>query len=285
MTPSSTLIVTGFDANHFDLAHDMANSYRHAYQERHPLAAIVYGAQPPPAELAALFDQVRHITGDGAAFDHGKGFFLAYSGLKAQLRDVFPGYASYCWIDADCWFSGDESMPRVLAGVSSHDLCIHPEFDVHYVNYPTPSERTLSIYRTNYGANLRAMPLTMPMVNSGVFAMRADAPTWALWAAELKQLRDRHERGETVFFSDQIALHKIIHGHQLRTYPLRAVDNWQTYACLPLVHRDSRSLRVPTPPHERIGLLHLAGATKHHTYTIDGKPSTLRYRDVMALFA
>ena len=68
MTPSSTLIVTGFDANHFDLAHDMANSYRHAYQDRHPLAAIVYGAQPPPAELAALFDQVRHITGDGAAF-------------------------------------------------------------------------------------------------------------------------------------------------------------------------------------------------------------------------
>lgn len=284
MAAPSTLIVTAFDARHFDLAQDLVASYRHHYQDRYRIAAIVFGPDPAPPELAARFDTTLHVGGGDTLFDNSRGFFMACSGLKAQLRDVFPGYASYCWVDADCWFQGDESLPRVLAGVPNHELCIHPEFDVHYLNYPTPSDRTLSIYRTNEGDNLNQMPLRMPMVNSGVFAMRADSRVWALWAGELKQLRDRHERGEKIFFSDQIPLHKLIHQHQVRVYPLRAIDNWQTYACLPLIHRDTRSLRLPTPPHEKIGLMHLAANTKHQTFQIDGQPRTLRYRDMQALF-
>lgn len=281
---SSALIVTAFDANHFDLAQDMAASYRRAYASRYPLAAIVYGAKAAPPALAALFDKVLHMPSDDASFDNTRGFFMAYSGLKARLPEVLPGYASYCWIDADCWFQGDESIPRMLAGVQSHDICIHPEFDVHYVNYPTPSRRTLDIYQTNEDGDLAAMPLSMPMVNAGVFAMRADSRVWSLWGAELERLRERQRQGRPVFFSDQIALHKLIHQHRLRMYPLPAVDNWQTYACIPLIHRDSRSLRVPTPPYEKIGLIHLAGKTKDHTYQIDGRPLTLRYRDMRSLF-
>jgi hypothetical protein len=262
----------------------MASSYRRAYQDRYPLAAIVFGDKPAPPELVALFDYAIHVASDDAPDDSATGYFLAYSGLKAQLRNLFPGYQTYCWIDADCWFQGNESMHRILAGVASYDICIHPEFDIHYANYPTPSQRTLQIYRTNYGEQLDAMPLNMPMVNSGVFAMRANARTWDLWASELQHLRDRHKQGHSVFFSDQIALHKLIHAHQLRIHPLRAIDNWQTYACLPLVHRATRSLRVPTPPHEHIGLMHLAGATKDMVVIIDGQQTTLRYRDLMRLF-
>lgn len=284
MSTDSTLIVTGFNARHFDLAQDMATSYRRAYQDRYPLAAIVYGPEPAPAALHALFDEVRHVAADEPAFDSSRGFYLAYSGLKTQLRDVFPGHASYCWIDADCWFQGDESMARLLAGVKGNDICIHPEFDVHYVAYPTPSERTLSIYQANEGAELDAMPMRMPMVNSGVLAMRADSPVWALWAEELRRLRKRHEGGESVFFSDQIPLHKLLYLNGLRIYPLRAVDNWQTYACLPMVHRATQSLRVPTPPHEKIGLMHLAGQSKYQTFQLDGQPASWRYRDMQPLF-
>lgn len=285
MGTPDTLIVTGFDAQHFDLAQDFADSFRQAYQERHRLAAVIYGAVSPPAALTTRFDQIFRVTEEGPAFDSTRGFFMAYSGLKARLRDIFPGYAGYCWIDADCWFQGDESLPRILAGVPGFDLCIHPEFDVHYLNFPTPSERTLHIYRTNEAANLSAMPLRMPMVNSGVFAMRTDSRVWALWDAELTRLRQRHEHGEAVFFCDQIPLHKLVYLNQLRIYPLRAIDNWQTYACLPMIHRETRCLRVPTPPHEKIGVMHLAGRSKHQHLQIDGQTLTLRYRDMARLFA
>lgn len=286
MSHDSILVVTGFDARHFDLAQDMADSFRQVYQDRYRLAAIVFGVDPPPAQLAARFDQLVRIADDATPFDASdNGYFLAYSGLKARLRDVFPGYASYCWIDADCWFQGNESLPRILTGLPGFDICIHPEFDVHYLNYPTPSARTLRIYQSNEGPNLAAMPLDMPMVNSGVFAMRADSPVWALWDAELARLRERRQRGEAVYFSDQIPLHKVIYLKRVRIYPLRAVDNWQTYACLPFIDRQTRSLRVPTPPHEKIGLMHLAGASKHQTFQIDGQSMTLRYRDMVRLLA
>ena len=284
MNPSSVLIVTAFDAKHFDLAQDMAASYRSTYQDRYRLAAIVYGPTAAPPELTALFDEIRHIPDDGTAGDGYRGFFMAYSGWKARLRDVFPGYGCYCWIDADCWFQGDASIPRILAGVPRSELCIHPECDVHYLNYPTPSERTLSIYRTNEGDQLAAMPLRMPMVNSGVLAMRTDSRVWSLWESEMTRLRERHQQGEAIFFSDQIPLHKLIYLHQVRIYPLRAIDNWQTYACPPLVDTKNRRLRVPTPPHEEIGLMHLAGNAKHQLYPIGERQMTLRYRDVRALF-
>jgi len=284
MSNSPVLVVTGFDAHHFDLAQDLADSFRHAYQDRYRLVAIVFGAEAPSPQLAARFDQIAHITDDTSSFDTSRGYFLAYAGLKAKLRDVFPGHSAYCWIDADCWFQGNESLPR-FAGLTAFDLCVHPEADVHYRDHDTPSARTLQIYRANDGARLAAMPLSKPMLNAGVFAMRADSPAWSLWEAELTQLRQRHQRGEPVYFSDQIPLHKVAHLNRLRLYPLRAIDNWQTYACLPFIDRQARCLRVPTVPHEKIGLMHLAGSTKDQTFSIDGQPTTLRYRDMVRLFA
>ena len=93
------------------------------------------------------------------------------------------------------------------------------------------------------------------------------------------------KKGTFLFWVDKIPLHKIIHLNRIRIYPLRAFDNWQTYACLPFIDRQTRCLRVPTPPHEKIGLVHLAGASKHQTFQIDGQSMTLRYRDVVRLLA
>ncbi|HNJ44927.1 MAG TPA: hypothetical protein PLA33_02240 [Ottowia sp.] len=42
---------------------------------------------------------------------------------------------------------------------------------------------------------------------------------------------------------------------------------------------------MPTPPHEKIGVMHLAGRSKHQQLQIDGQTLTLRYRDMARLFA
>ena len=98
-------------------------------------------------------------------------------------------------------------------------------------------------------------------------------------------MRQRHQQGERVYLSDQIPLHKIVYLQRLRVYPLRAIDNWKTYACLPFIDRQARCLRVPTLPHEKIGLMHLAGTTKDQLFPIDGQQLTLRYRDMHRLLA
>jgi hypothetical protein len=65
--------------------------------------------------------------------------------------------------------------------------------------------------------------------------------------------------------------------------PLRAVDNWQTYACFPLANLTKKKLIVPTPPHEEIGIIHLAGNTKNEIVQMNGHTFGLRYRDFQKL--
>ena len=63
------------------------------------------------------------------------------------------------------------------------------------------------------------------------------------------------------------------------------MDNWQTCASLPFVHRPSKLLRLPTPPYEPLGIVHLAGATiKTRSFAVDGGTTTLRYRDLLRFF-
>lgn len=285
MSTERVVVVTGFNHRHFDLAEDMANSFRASYGDRYTLAAAVYGEVEIPPPLRSKFDLVANVSELGPAFDDALGYFFAYTGLKARLPEIFPGFSCYAWVDADCWFQGSESLPRVLAGASRAEISIHPEYDIHFTHMPTPSDRTLKIYQQNEGKNLDAMPLRMPMLNAGVFAMRPNSRVWQMWHAELNQLRARHDSGESVYFSDQIPLHKVIYMQGIQFYPLRIVDNWLAVLCMPMLHKPTRCLRAPTPPHEMIGVLHLGGKNiKSQVFQINGESTTLRYRDLMRLF-
>ena len=285
MSTERAVVVTGFNHQHFDLAEDMANSYRAAYGDRYTLAAAVYGKVEIPPLLRSKFDLVVDVSGLGPGFDESLGYFFAYTGLKARLPDVFPGFSIYAWVDADCWFQGNESLPRVLAGASQFEISIHPEYDIHYIHAPTPGDRTLKIYRQNEGRNIDAMPLRMPMLNAGVYGMRPESRVWKMWNAELIQLKLRHDRGETIYFSDQIPLHKLVYKQGIQFSPLRAVDNWLAVLCMPMLHKPTKCMRAPTPPHEMVGILHLAGRNiKNQIFQIGGDTTTLRYRDLLRLF-
>lgn len=284
MTTERVVVVTGFNHRHFELAEDMAESFRAAYGDRYTLAAAVYGEVEIPTQLRSKFDLVVDVSHLGPGFDDSLGYFFAFACLKARLPEIFPGFTLYAWIDADCWFQGNESLPRILDGASQAEISIHPEYDIHFTHMPTPSDRTLKIYQQNEGKNMNAMPLRMPMLNAGVYAMRPNSRVWRMWHAELLQLKTRHERGESVYFSDQIPLHKVIYTQGVRLSPLRTVDNWLAPLCMPMLHMPTRCLRAPTPPHEMIGILHLAGKNiKDQIFQINGTQTTLRYRDLTKL--
>lgn len=286
MGAERAVVVTGFNHRHFDLAEDMADSYRAAYGDRYALAAAVYGGVEAPPQLRAKFDLVVDVSDLGPGYDESLGYFFAYSGLKARLPDIFPGFSMYAWVDADCWFQGSESLPRILNGAVQREISIHPEYDIHYTHSPTPGDRTLKIYQQNEARHIDTMPLRMPMVNAGVYAMRPESRVWKMWNAELIQLKLRHDRGEDVYFSDQIPLHKLIYRHGIQFSPLRAIDNWMAIFCMPMLHKATKCLRAPTLPHEMIGILHLAGKNfENKVFQIDGHAITLRYRDLMPVLS
>jgi hypothetical protein len=273
---TKVLVVTGCDESHYDLADDCIASFHECYPGACDIGFVHFGEGLPPAAIAG---QVTHNLAlpPPAEFARAEGYFAAFAGIKASLPELFPGYEMYIWIDSDCWFQNATSLPRIIAMMQASNIAIHPEFDVHYAHYPTPTERTVYIYTRNEGNDLSAMPLNMPMLNAGVFGMRANSPLWGAWRRELARLMERFRRGQDVFFSDQIALHKVIFSNNYSFGPLRAIDNWQTYACLPHVNLASRKLVVPSSPFEEIGIVHLAGQSKFERMEMNGLRFGLRY--------
>ena len=262
----NAIVVTGADSFHFYLVEDFIRSFRAEYKDNFKVAFVMFGPDKIPTSISEQFDIIVRQDRDYTTFDPKLGYYMAYTAIKASLRELVPGFDTYCWVDSDCWFQTPDSIPRIIENTSYFDICVHPEFDVHYAGYVTPSPRTLEIYRINEGDKLDRMPLQLPMINAGVFAMSNSSKIWGLWRSEMKALRKRHRWGERVYFSDQIPLHKILYTNSVTVHPIRAMDNWQTYACRPRIDFANGTLTVPTNPFEVIGIIHLAGQTKYEKY-------------------
>jgi hypothetical protein len=67
---------------------------------------------------------------------------------------------------------------------------------------------------------------------------------------------------EPFFFAEQTALNACIRTSEQAVALLPARCNWMCSRAFPLVSADGKSLLDPYPPHEAIGVLHLAADTK-----------------------
>ena len=274
------LIVTGANEAHADLLKDFITSLRMHYGHNYEVALLDFASKPFQDDVLSQFDLVQQFSDEAISFQKKRGYFLAYTAAKARLTEIFPGYDVYCWVDADCWFNSPESVPRMVRNALKTEITIHPEYDIHYWGYPTPSDRTLNLYKSIYGENHSTYPIKLPMINAGVFAMSKSSKVWKLWASELLKMRER-SLSEDIYFSDQIPLHRILYSQKIKAIPLRAVDNWQVNACPPKIFYDGNKKTIwvaaPTEPFEKIGIIHLAGRTKDHVYDVDGFKTTLRF--------
>src|SRR5437870_2474859 len=100
-------------------------------------------------------------------------------------------------------------------------------------------------------------------------------------------LKSRWKLGIDLRFSDQMPLNFLIHTNKLSMFPLKAVDNWQLYAALPLIDTKRKRVVVPSPPYEEINIIHLAGPSKKLQYYSQHlrKNISYRYRDIKQLFS
>jgi hypothetical protein len=278
------LVVTGADSKHIDLLKDFITSFRLMYDNRFDVGLIKFDNHADFLDVENRFDVVVSQSNDYEAFRGQYGYYCAFVGAKPRLPELFPGYDFYCWVDADCWFCTSGSLMRIFAGAASSDIAIHPEYDGHYWRNPTPVLRTRQIYSVNENILNDEIYLNISMFNSGVFSCRNTSPVWGLWSNSLAKLRLKGETSE-VYFSDQIPLHKLIIENNISVAPLRAIDNWQLYACTPLIDLDCNQkrfkLRAPSPPFEEIGILHLAGNTKSQIFKINDYEGHLTFSAIM----
>ena len=274
------MIVTGCDAAHFDLATDLIASIRANCDEKFKIGFVRFCTTAVPKAIANLVDQIVDCSSEYGQFDPQYGYYAAYANIKPSLPKLFREIDLLTWVDADCWVQNDVTFRKVEIASATSDICIHPMLDVHYLTFPMPSDRTVNLYARAAPRQFDESKIRQPMMNAGVFSARPASPIWAAWRSAQKDLRKRFLNGENIYFSDEIPLNYLLQTSNVRIFPLRGTDNWQTYACQPRFDVDALRLVVPTFPFEPISIIHLAGNSKDHMFDLGvGKKVKLRYRE------
>lgn len=204
--------------------------------------------------------QVPAGTGDGIG-----DYFKAMTARPFLPRYV-PNAEIVVWLDVDTWLQDPAALGRLVAGARSGVLAIATEPErTKLLTVPDGRKMTAATWRaftySSVGLEFEDCKrlAEKPLVNSGVFAMRADAPHWAAWAETL----ERALTHDVNFFIEQTSLNIILHRDGFGFHRLSPLDNWVPTIVEPLWDAERRMLVEPEPPYRPIGILHLAGRPKY----------------------
>jgi tetratricopeptide (TPR) repeat protein len=190
------------------------------------------------------------------------------------LPKHFPGYDLYLWMDADTWVQDPRWLDDFLLSALLGRLAVVPEISPAYLRqYQTLADNGKRVdeqtwrrraYALCYDESTGEALAERPTLNSGVFALRADAPHWRVWQQSLNQALAK-VRYPLV---EQTAFNHAVYTKRLLTALLPATANWQTHRRLPFIDPRTGLLCEPYPPHEPLGIIHVTGPEKQRRHTL-----------------
>jgi hypothetical protein len=264
------LIVTGGDHVYFPLIDELRQSILAAFPLGAPDFAVI--------DAGLLDDQVLRLRAAGASVVRlpedpalsasalRKRPALAANFGKLWLDRLFPGYRVLIWLDADTWVQ-DGAAIRLLEGAAQTGaLAIVPgggrywdrPIEVRWLLGGLWGLAQIRSFNFKNGAHAR-LPLavlrdlgTRPLLNAGVFALRADAPHWPV----MRRWQTSILAHGKPFTSDQIAMALAIYTDGLRLALLPDTCNY-----IRPWRFDPRGPALVEfwYPYPRIGIVHLAG--------------------------
>jgi hypothetical protein len=277
-----TVLISGSDAALFPHLQTLIASL-----EGHPQAASVDIAvlHPglPNAQLDWLAGRVAHIRELGwdlrdPVADPGLQF-MKIMDARAMLPDLVPGYDIYVWIDADAWVQRWEAVDLLIQGTTRGALAavaeLHPNFSL-----PIPGLKITHLpfglmyvkswahrrYRRFYGEAAARDFGFEPILNSGVIALRGDAPHWSRWVDSLRLALRKADK--PTHYLNQIALNHAVHVHELPVAHLPSRCNWPCGRALPMYDRDGGFFVEPMLPYPPLGIVHRTAKTKEGAFDI-----------------
>jgi len=258
------IVITGGDAAYFDLMRGCIASLRDKPQGR-DIALGVLDCGLEPAQLSWLGAQGATLVTPRWDFDFpGRAACSeAFKALTARpfLPTYFPGYDTYLWIDADCWVQHWFAVDLFVRGAARRPIAVAPEIHRAFRHYrhawPEFSAVNGAAFREAFGAEIAERLVRYPLINAGVFAIRAGSPAWSAWATVLDDALQRSTN-----MTDQIALNVAVYARGLEAEALPSTCNWPVHHALP-AWDVARGLFVePSLPHDPLGILHMTIYTK-----------------------
>ncbi|HEY9850038.1 MAG TPA: TylF/MycF/NovP-related O-methyltransferase [Leptolyngbyaceae cyanobacterium] len=257
------IIITGANANYFELVKGTILSIRQKPQGQTAIIGF-FDLGCTTDQLKWLDNQINIIKQPNWEFDFPtKNEAPDYlKGLLARpfLRNYFPNFDTYLWIDGDAWLQEWKAIDLFIQGANKQGLAIVPEINrgshIQYGGLPEYWWKwTYRQYEESFGEEIAKSFYSYPLLNAGVFALHKDAPHWEIWAECLQEgLQKAHS-----LMTDQFALNLAVYNYGLfeQTELLPSWCNWTCHFGLPVWDKEKSCLVEPYLPHDPIGILHL----------------------------
>jgi hypothetical protein len=211
------IIVTGGDAKYFALLAEQLASIRRLPQGKDlPFAVLDGGLEA--GQVTALEDNgariVRPQWPSAGAERRARGRdFLRINLNKPNLDQLFPEYEVILWLDGDTWLQTWDAVALFAMVAAKGKLAIvsqasrlqktHLALRRRWFGWVEPRGILFkNARRARLPAKIAWSLVDRPVLNTGAFALRCDAPHWAAWRT-WQQRCLAHGRA---FTSDQLAL-------------------------------------------------------------------------------
>ena len=259
-----TLLVSGADDAFMPLLRGLLGSMAR-FEPLGDLAVLDVGLAAGSRDW--LCARVRHVVEPAWDLPVEAGLRAAQPHLRALtarpfLRDYFPGYDKYLWIDSDAWVQARSALEWYEAVASNGRMAITPQVDRAYRHDNTMLRWRFGRMQTCHGEAAAQRLLWDTYYNAGVFCLESSAPHWQHWAAHFRAGLAASGGG---LCCDQTALNHAIWSEGLAVHPLPALCNWLCHLATPYVDPVSGELREPLAPRNAIGIVHLSANSKDLT--------------------
>ena len=267
----SKAIVTMADANYFELLLELINSIDSFHEKSRDISICVLDAGLTEEQLDILSKKVENIK--KAVWDISVPTYkvrdrqwLKSQVSRAFLPKYFPQFEKYLWIDCDAWISSWDAIELYFEACSMGKLGITQSIGPGYkvlTKVKWIFGRVASIKSQNYkhakssgfSEDIARKIAFAPHLNIVVFSLEKSSICWKIWQDILRQSLSSGR----IFGSEGLAINIAVYVNDVETEFLPLNCNWIASNLLPKLDSKKDVFVEPYLPHNKIGIMHLAG--------------------------
>ena len=196
------------------------------------------------------------------------------------MKDYFPGYEKYIWMDADTEVLSIDGINNVLKACQINDLAIAPEINESYVfknnkfgikkifnSFYKISGWSFKNYKKYFSDDLGENLFFKPLFNNGVFCLNSDSDIWNLWKTEYQNALNKAKTSYGIK-TDQLSLNKVIYENFNKISILDSTNNW-IISKSEKIKKIQKNFYTPSFPNRKINVLHYTNLSFNDNFIVE----------------
>ena len=232
------------------------------------------------SEIDSLINNKKKVSFSPRLFFDDKKNWYKLLTERPFLKDHFPGYEKYIWLDADTEVLNIQGIKNLIEATDLKDLAISPEMNESYVFKNTKfgikkifssfykiSGWSFKNYKRYFSKDLGEDLFFKPLFNNGVFCLNSDSEIWNLWKNEYQNALNKAKTSYGIK-TDQLSLNKIIYENFHKISILDSTNNW-IISKSEKIKKIDENFYTPSFPNRKINVLHYTNLSFNDNFIVE----------------